>query len=221
MAVVLVLVMLPLFTVLEVARQYPQRSATQAIGESDLSPSASAQRFAEGDTTAMFPALALQMMTEGETWTQQPGHLPLSIIARPIPRSVWPNKPLSNTDELYSRFFPDYYTYNRAGTAFTLVSDFYFDSGIPAVVLGMALVGWLYARLWEWLRAVPEDRWRWALYGPTFAMSTLLIRGDVALCFGISIFVFGPALAGWWLAGRSRTAPRRAPEAPPISLPTP
>jgi hypothetical protein len=201
-AIIVIFGLLPIFTILEVARQHPDRSALEAVTSADIRPGAATQRFSEGDTTAMFPALALQMMTEDSRWTQHPGQLVLSVATRLIPHSLWSDKPVSSTSALYSRFFPANYRVQKAGTAFTLVSDFYYDSGVLGVVIGMAIAGWTFARFWFWFNYRRLDPWAWALYGPAFAMSTLLFRGDLALSFGVGIFVFGPTLIGVWVASR-------------------
>ncbi|HMT06091.1 MAG TPA: O-antigen polymerase [Solirubrobacterales bacterium] len=197
------LVVVPIFTVIEVARENPEQGLTAVFEEEDIaSPRAALDRFASGDSTAMFSALALQMSTEGAIWDQKPGSEPISIVTRFVPKSLWPDKPRSSSEELYSKYFPAHYELNRAGTLFTLVSEFYYDSGIFGVIVGMSLVGWAYARLWLWVIARPRDPWRWAMYAPVWISSTIAFRGDLALTFGLGLFVFGPLLLGLWISRR-------------------
>ncbi len=185
---------LPLFTVLEVAREEQVSVGTALVDDSTRDIGASIERFTEGDTTAMFPALALQLMTENVMWTQKPGYWLYSTPTRLIPSSAWPGKPLGSTELLYTQYFPENYRYNKAGTLFTLASEFYFDLGFPGVILGMGLVGWACARLWAWVTAHRDDPWAWALYAPFFGLALVMFRGDVGLAFGLALFVFGPLL---------------------------
>ena len=169
-------VVLPVFTVVEVQREKPTEALTSVIQEPEVtSPKAALERFGGGDSTAMFSALALQMSTEGTAWHQKPGSEIESIAPRLVPKAIWPGKPRSSSEELYSRYFPYNYAVNRAGTLFTLVSEFYYDLGMIGVILGMSLVGWAYARLWSWVVANPKDPWTWAIYAPVWLFSTIEI----------------------------------------------
>jgi hypothetical protein len=147
-AAIAVFGLLPLFTVLEVAREQ-QLTPLAALSEPETRDAGAAiERFAEGDTTAMFSALALQMTT----WQQQPGYWVYSTPTRLIPSALWPTKSLGSAEYLYSLYFPDLYNLQKASSAFTLASEFYFDLGIIGVALGMAGVGWLCGRLWLWVK---------------------------------------------------------------------
>jgi len=193
-AAVAVFGLLPLFTVMEVAREQ-QLTPLAALSEpATRDAGAAIERFAEGDTTAMFSALALQMMTEGRTWEQQPGYWVYSTATRWVPSGLWPAKPLGSAEYLYTLYFPDLYKVYKASTAFTLASEFYFDLGMLGVALGMASVGWLCGRVWLWVKSREDDPWTWAIYAPVFVLATILFRGDIGLASGLALFVFGPLI---------------------------
>lgn len=217
LAAIAFLVILPVFTIIEASREHPGEGTVGALEKADVtSVAAAVSRFTEGDTTAMYPALALQMNTEGSVWERQPGHEIYSVTTRLIPAQLWPSKPRSSSEELYSRYFPAHYEINRAGTLFTLASEFYYDSGIAGVLIGMGLVGLAFAAMWRWVLARPGDVWAAALYAIVPGMSTIIFRGDLALSFGLALFLFGPVLAGYWLGARRRAAPAAGIETPGV-----
>jgi hypothetical protein len=195
---VMAVLFLPLFTVLEVAREEQVSVGTALTDDRTRDVGAAIERFTEGDTTAMFPALALQMMTEGTVWERRPGYWLYSTPTRLIPSSLWPSKPLGSTEFLYTKYFPENYKYNKAGTLFTLASEFYFDLGLLGVILGMGGAGWLCSKLWLWVVARRDDPWAWALYAPFFGLALVVFRGDVGLSFGLALFVFGPLLGTYF-----------------------
>jgi len=200
MAAVVVVGVLPLFTVLEVARE-EQITPTAALSQPEArDPGAAIERFSEGDTTAMFPALALQMQTEGSVWHQRPGYWVYSTVTRWIPAALWSGKLLGSGEYLYSLYFPRHYNANKASTAFSLASEFYYDLGILGVILGMGGTGWLCGRLWLWVSSRAGDPWMWALYAPVFGLVTILFRGDAGLASGLGLFVFAPLLVARWAA---------------------
>jgi hypothetical protein len=202
--VVVACLFLPLFTVLEIAREEQITPFAALSHPETYDVPAAVERFTEGDTTAMFPALALQLMTEDVRWKQQPGYWVYSTPTRFIPSSLWPDKPLGSTELLYSRYFPTNYQYTKAGTLFTLASEFYFDLGHLGVLLGLGAVGWAFGRLWLWVRENADDPWAWAFYAPVFGFAIVLFRGDVGLGLGLALFTFGPLLAAWAVSAPQR-----------------
>lgn len=199
---------LPLFTVLEIAREQETVNPIAVLSSPELRPGPAVGRFVAGDTTSMFLALALQMRTHGTTWDFHPGLEAATIFTRPIPSALWPNKPLSSSEELYATYFPEHYSINKAGTLFTLVSEFYYDSGVIGVALGMLIVGYVYGLMWRRVRRSAHDPWVWALFAPAFLLSTIAFRGDLSLTFGLSIYVVGPLVAANFMT-RLAPAPRR------------
>jgi len=200
MAAIVVFAILPVFTVLEVAREQGSTPVAALSQPETRDPGAAVERFSEGDTTAMFLALALQMQTEGPTWQQRPGYWVYSTPTRWIPRVLWPSKPLGSAEYLYSLYFPQLYGRAKGSTAFTLASEFYFDLGMVGVALGLAGVGWLCGALWLWVKSRQDDPWTWVLYAPVFGVATILFRGDVGLASGLALFVFGPLILARWTA---------------------
>lgn len=195
---IIVFGLFPLFTVLEVARE-KEVSPFAAILERDtIDPASALARFTQGDTTSMFAALSLQMMTEGQVWDREPGRWAYSTATRWIPSKLWAGKPIGSSEYLSSLYFPR--NRKQGATVFTLVSEFYFDLGVPGVILGMAGVGWVLGRVWRWARTGLSDPWMWIFYAPLFGLATIMFRGDVGLTFGLAVFVYGPLLVARSLA---------------------
>lgn len=68
----------------------------------------------------------------------------LRILIWPIPRQIWPNKPVyTSTVNLNA------YEYNFVGLTYSLYADLYMAFGIPAIVIGMLLLGWGMGKIYK------------------------------------------------------------------------
>jgi hypothetical protein len=181
--------------VLVVVRAEPATDRTSVFIESVSQPVDTLGSFVLGGSTEMAPALALQVATEGQVWTISPGYVAQSLALHWIPRVVWPEKPLSSAELLYSRFFPAHYAASRANVQFSILGDLYYDSGIVGVLAGMLLLGLAVRRLYEWLSRNESDPYAQMLYAPFLPLFVILLRGDAALTVGIAAFLYGPLFA--------------------------
>ena len=176
------------------------------IATEDLSPDAAIKRLVTGGSTEMLPALALQIETEGTTWTITPGYLVASIAAHWVPGGLWADKPLSSAELLYSRYFPEWYAESKANSQFSVIGDFYFDLGTAGVIIGMFVFG-VGARLMAGvLAAAPTSRAAQFLYAPFIPLFVVLLRGDIPLTLGLALYIYGPLLIA---VAASRSAPLR------------
>lgn len=82
-----------------------------------------------------------------------PGSLIGSVIAQPIPRAIWPDKPMIPESRLQASAFPTEFARSRAGATFTAMGSFYLDSGIFGVALGMFITGCGFGFIWRYLVA--------------------------------------------------------------------
>jgi hypothetical protein len=184
---------------------------TGPIGGRILSPAQAWDRFSAGPTTEMFPALALQVSSEGSYWAQHHGYLAYASAAQSVPRIAWPGKPTSPQELLYSRLFPEEYASTKAGTGFTLLGDFYYDSGVVGVILGMGGLGALSGALWASVLARRRSPWTVIFYAPAFTFYLILLRGNIPLVLSLAGFVYGPLAIAYLTARHSKRSWRLHP----------
>ncbi|MGA8363655.1 MAG: O-antigen polymerase [Solirubrobacteraceae bacterium] len=155
-----------------------------------------------GATTEELPALAIEVQTKGNLWHPEPGFLLYSTAVHWIPKSLWPNKPKSYAETLYADLFPADYQISRANTEFTIIGDFYYDSGLIGVALGMALLGFLLRFLYDRLVVHSSSDLSLIAYAPVTPLLVLLLRGDISLTLGKMLYVYAPLLIALLLARR-------------------
>jgi len=111
----------------------------------------------------------------------QLGRTYLATATMPVPRGLWPDKPLPSTGVFTLAFWPD--TWLLSGTTLPpgLFGEFYLNFGWIGVILG----GFFFARFGRRLlarhAAAPLDPRRVLLYALFVAMAAHYIRGDFAV----------------------------------------
>lgn len=190
------------FTVIGVVEAF--RSNSDLTGAEVVSPTQTFERFTEGPTTEMFPALALQLSTEETLWERQPGGLAAAIVTQIVPSALWASKPRSPGEEVYAALFPTEYAETKAGTALTVVGDFYYDSGLVGVIAGMMLLGIVSAMLWRWFLLNAGSAWSQVVYAPVAAFAIVTFRGNIPLILSLALFVYGPLMVAAYVGARSR-----------------
>jgi hypothetical protein len=72
------------------------------------------------------------------------------LLFRPIPRSIWPEKPVTPNQRMVSKLWPEAYEANAANPEFSVVLSFYRDFGPIGVLLGLGVFGSLARTLYEY-----------------------------------------------------------------------
>jgi oligosaccharide repeat unit polymerase len=132
--------------------------------------------------------------TRGTLWHYEPGYLLYSIAVHWIPHQLWPGKPESYGQVLYSKLFPANYSVSRNGTVFSIMGDFYYDSGPLGVVIGMFVVGMFFRAAYERLLRRARGPFSAALYAPIPILMVTLLRGDLTLAIPLGAYVYTPML---------------------------
>jgi hypothetical protein len=111
----------------------------------------------------------------------QLGRTYLATATMPVPRGLWPDKPLPSTGVFTLAFWPDTWLMNGTTLPPGLFGEFYLNFGWIGVVLG----GFFFARFGRRLLArhvaAPLDPRRVCLYALFVAMAAHYIRGDFAV----------------------------------------
>ncbi len=151
-----------------------------------------AGRFVLGGTTEELPAFAVEINTKGQLWSTRPGYLLYSTAVNWIPSKLWANKPKSYAELLYASLFPANYRVTRNGTEFSVLGDFYYDSGPIGVAVGMLVLGLFCRFLFERLGRYSRGGLSAVAYAPVPALMVPMLRGDFTLVLGLALYVYAP-----------------------------
>jgi hypothetical protein len=105
-----------------------------------------------GPDTEMAPALAAALSTvPSELSYAYGGTVFGDLVTRPVPRALWPEKPLPPREKLLSTMLPEDYEDGSLNSEFSVLLYFYWDFGFVGVVAGLIVIGiscrWLYEYL--------------------------------------------------------------------------
>ena len=125
-------------------------------------------------------------------------------ITLPIPRRLWPDKPLP---EFLEQF--EYLTGTR-GQAVPVVGEHYMMAGWIGVILGGLVIGLIYRRFWDFYRSNPGNPMVIAVYSVAWALCFPVVnRGYLAQTLMEFFFTLLPLAALYWLARKSMTVHSR------------
>jgi hypothetical protein len=144
------------------------------------------------------------------------------VLARPIPRQLWPDKPRQPKEQVIETLWPGLFELGVVNPEFSALLAFYIDGSYPGALIGMMLYGLLAAALYHWFRANATNIGARAIFaaGLPFIVSgardtpvdTLMRVGFVAVpVLAVFYFVVSPertARASSHLAERLGRRPR-------------
>ncbi len=126
----------------------------------------------------------------------------IAIFVAPIPRTMWPEKPIVRigpfvAEEIYGRI-------TNSGIPPGFVGELYLNFGAPGVFLGMALIGALMASLYRKACARPQDWLFQVVYAISlFSIMFSLLSADFVLLIS-QLFRFGVPIFLAWLVLKPR-----------------
>jgi hypothetical protein len=190
--------------------------------EPELLVEAGAGALMKGGDVNMLDGFTMLMQVYPEFLPYGLGREHLEILMRPIPRSVWPGKPVGSwTQKLAVASGTDLY---GTGISPSLYGSFYGEGGVLGVILLSALYGWLFALYVNWANRF-ASLLRWMLRGVLIASLFALMRGGdlpgIAAFIGMSYWPLAVFVRGYRreLRRTRRVAARRF--AGPLEVPVP
>jgi hypothetical protein len=171
--------------------------------ESFANPGASLRTIALGDDSVPSLAFAVELTAVPQSVPYQAGAGTFADLAfSPIPRNVWPGKPISAVDKLRTHLWGRPCDASPGGSCLdvTILGDFYLDLGIPGVIGGMFLFGLGSRSLYSYYRANQSNRSVQLVYAATLPFFALAIRAGLVPVVGWMGMVLGPLLLGVLLA---------------------
>jgi hypothetical protein len=116
-----------------------------------------------------------------------------SIVTRPIPRGLWPGKPLSPGEKVVSTIWPQYFP--DLNPAFSPLLVFYWDFGLAGVALGMFAFGALARLLYDWFRRYRYSFGAQLIYSVGLWFVVIGCRDETEAVVALASFIFLPVVA--------------------------
>ena len=182
-----ILISILLIPILVVAPRMYRQSAVdlRGVGEKAFSVTNIADTFTKEDT-AMSPALSILINNLGTNIPYQYGLSYFNLIAKPIPRTLWPGKPIEFDTQMMKVLFPKY-AEQGVGFAFSAISEPLVNFGILGVVLFFIALGTINAKLLKRLRGTPSPL-NLFLNAWIAGFMFVLIRGNLSVDFQRAVF---------------------------------
>jgi O-antigen polysaccharide polymerase Wzy len=128
------------------------------------------------------------------------------LVARPIPRTIWPTKPEPPRDKLIATLWPTESARGSVNVEFSVLLYFYWDFGMIGVVIGLATFGvgarWLY----EYFLRRSESFSAQLIYSLAVWFIVIGLRNGPVETFITGVFIGGPLMVILTIAKR-RVAP--------------
>jgi hypothetical protein len=99
-----------------------------------------------------------------------------NLVTRPIPRQLWPGKPEPPGETVVSTVWP--HLDGVFHPAFTPLLNFYWDFGVPGVLVGMAFFGLACRTLYAWFCAYRDSFAAQLTFGATIWYVVIAARND-------------------------------------------
>ena len=170
-----------------------------------------------GPDTEMFSVSSLLYERTPERLPHRPGNTVTSLLAAPVPRQLWSDKPFSSDQYIFSNILPVEARYTRAGTAPSMYGGFFYDFGFIGVAFYSFLIGVGARTLFEYFRANRSSAGVRLFYAASFPLIIILLRGNLTDTVPRALYLVGPVLVALWFCSRrlSPAARSRRPAASP------
>ncbi len=168
-------------------------------------PTAALEPLYEGPDAEMAPALAGALIVVPEQFPHRFGGATIGdLVIRPIPRQLWPEKPVTPGQEVTAEVWPGAVEGGAFDPAFTPMLTFYWDLAVLGVVLGMAAIGALARLLREYLVAHQRAFGAQLLYAAGLWFLVVAVRHDTTLVIVWGLILFAPLVTIMYAASSSR-----------------
>lgn len=208
---VLIALVIPFLNVLLTVRNVSTRTdVTQRFVDALSRPDRSFKEFMLGLDTSMFTVLGLTSEIVPSRIPHAPGRVITATLAAPVPGLLWAKKPTQGDQVVYNNLFPQQAAVTRAGNASGFFGGFFFDGGLPGVVLYSLFIGIVSRALWEWwLRHGKHHLGATLIFATALPFIIVLQRGNISDTTGRSVFFVLPVVVVLWLATRRVRVPGR------------
>ena len=187
------------FSVQRDARAEIGASKGSALNSGIADPVTTVMNLFRSDDDEMFDVIA-QIISVTPGWVPY-DHLSVvtDIFVRALPRTMFPNKPMEAGAAFFATMEPMRARYSLAGTATSLVGNFYLDSGAVTAILWMFVMGVSLSTSWQYFLANQRSIILMIAFSIVPAIVLTTSRGDLAGMFASTPFGLLPILLLFWL----------------------
>jgi hypothetical protein len=169
-------------------------SLSSSVEHAIVHPVKSIELIVLGPTLEEFDGMAVEVQLVPSDLGFHPFTSITSVLAQPIPRSLWPGKPYHPEGYLDVAAFgaQGVSSAGSASVLFTTMGGFYYDSGVIGVIVGMAFVGALLRVISEYVTAHRSNALVLLTLSAILPLVVVLSRGNLADTLSRSLFVVVP-----------------------------
>jgi hypothetical protein len=173
-------------------------------------PGDAVRRLLAGGDTEMAAMLALEMQVVPTEHPYQLGRATVGdLLIRPIPRVLWPEKPLSPREKLIDSLWPTRYRAGAANPEFSSMAWFYLDGGLPGVFLGMFILGVLFKSSFAFFQSHRSNAAAQVIYASLVPFMVVTLRDSPTDTIARMAFVTLPLVLILVLASQSQRTTRQ------------
>lgn len=101
----------------------------------------------------------------------------LQLLIHPIPRILWPSKPMQPSSYFMEQVLPEFYTYGT-GFASSIFGDLYWNFGVLGIPIGMFFIGLLLKKIYIWCMARKGSVIGSVILACTLSYLPMYLRGE-------------------------------------------
>jgi hypothetical protein len=125
------------------------------------------------------------------------------LVARPVPRTLWADKPDPPRDKLVARLWPAEARDGAINPEFSVLLYFYWDFGAPGIIIGLLLYGIGARLLFEYLIHRPSSLAVQVLYSLALWFVVIGLRSSPVDTVVLAMFIVFPTWLIFRLAQRA------------------
>jgi hypothetical protein len=165
-------------------------SLVSNLTSSFVHPGRALRHLVLGPTLEEFDGLAVEVHLVPKTLNYHPLTSLTSVLAQPIPRSLWGGKPHYPDGEFDAAAFA--VQPGSASVAETIVGGFYYDSGFLGAFIGLLLIGVLLRLLSDYLSLPGMSDFNHLTLAAVLPLVVMLSRGNLGNALSDALFVVFP-----------------------------
>jgi oligosaccharide repeat unit polymerase len=176
---------------------------SDVVGQLASTPTHVLSPLVTGPDAEMAPALAGALLVVPSEWSHRYGAATFGdLVARPIPRQFWDDKPQPHTIRVTEVVWPIARETGDFQPAFTPLMSFYWDFGVLGAIVGLAAYGWLARLVYRYFLGDSGNASLQLLYALSFWTLVVALRADPVVLTFHCLIMFLPLLAIIGLASR-------------------
>jgi hypothetical protein len=184
---------------------------TQSVVNTVIQPAHVFRLLTDSADNEMSEAFAAVLHEMPENFQYRWGEMTFGdLVTRPIPRALWPEKPIIPRSQYISEVWPEEYRLGIANQEFSSLFFFFVDFGYPGVIIWMLGYGVIARLLYEYFLIHQRNVSVQVLFSLSLVFLVIALRDSPVDTLIRFCFVVAPAWSIFWIAGVRRRTDRAA-----------